>query len=267
MIISALQCCPVFLEVEENLQVLSGWLESCDADVVVLPELCTTGYFFHDTAQLEEVAEPADGRTVRFFTEAAREHNMALVAGFAERDGDAIYNSAVTIFPDGSRHIYRKVHLFAEEKKHFTPGNRGFEVYSWGDRLRLGVMICYDWRFPEAARTLTLRGAQVIAHPSNLVAAPRLWKPVMRTRSFENKVFTATANRTGEERRGEERLVFHGCSQIIAPNGTTLEEVDEQFEGWLTADIDPARADEKAFSSWNNIITDRRPEMYGSGTS
>jgi predicted amidohydrolase len=99
------------------------------------------------------------------------------------------------------------------------------------------------------------------------VAAPRLWKPVMRARSFENKVFTATANRTGEEHRGDERLYFHGCSQIIAPNGTTLEEVDELYEGWLTADIDPSRADEKAFSRWNNIITDRRPDMYGSGTS
>jgi predicted amidohydrolase len=89
----------------------------------------------------------------------------------------------------------------------------------------------------------------------------------MRTRSFENKVYTVTANRNGEERRGEERLTFHGCSQIIAPNGTTLEEVDEQFEGWLRAEIDPSRADEKAFSQWNDIITDRRPDMYGSGTS
>jgi predicted amidohydrolase len=255
------------MDVEENFRVLSTWLDSCDADVAVLPELCTTGYFFHETAQLESVAEQADGPTVRFFTEAARERNMVIVAGFAEREGQAIYNAAVTAFPDGSTRIYRKVHLFAEEKMHFTPGDRGFEVYTWGDRIRLGVMICYDWRFPEAARALTLQGAQVIAHPSNLVAAPRLWKPVMRARSFENKVFTATANRTGEEHRGDERLYFHGCSQIIAPNGTTLEEVDELYEGWLTADIDPSRADEKAFSRWNNIITDRRPDMYGSGTS
>jgi predicted amidohydrolase len=267
MIISALQFCPVFMDKEENLRLLSGWLESSAADIAVLPELCTTGYFFHGPEALEEQAEPADGHSVRFFVDAARAHNMIVVAGFAERDGNAIYNSAVTAFPDGQMRMYRKVHLFAEEKTMFTPGDGGFEVYTWGDRLRLGVMICYDWRFPEAARTLTLRGAQVIAHPSNLVAAPRLWKPVMRTRSFENKVYTVTANRNGEERRGEERLTFHGCSQIIAPNGTTLEEVDEQFEGWLRAEIDPSRADEKAFSQWNDIITDRRPDMYGSGTS
>jgi len=252
---------------EENHHLLSGWFESCDADIAVLPELCTTGYFFHNPGVLREQAEPADGRSVRFFIDAAREYNMIVVAGFAERDGDAMYNSAVTAFPDGQTRIYRKVHLFAEEKTMFTPGDRGFEVYHWGDRLRLGVMICYDWRFPEAARALTLRGAQVIAHPSNLVAAPRLWKPVMRTRSFENKVYTATANRNGVERRGEEELTFHGCSQIVAPNGTVLEEVDEQYEGWLRAEIDPSRADEKAFSRWNDIITDRRPEMYGSGTA
>lgn len=262
MIVSALQFSPAFLDVDENLRTLSAWLESSHADLVVLPELCTTGYFFHDGDQLRTVAEPADGHSCTFFRDMAREHECAVVAGFAERDGDAIYNSALTAFPDGSSHVYRKVHLFAEEKLHFTPGDSGFPVYAWGDRLRLGVMICYDWRFPEAARTLALKGAQVIAHPSNLVAAPRHWKPVMRARSFENKVFTVTANRNGEERRGEERLVFHGCSQIIAPNGTTLEEVEETYEGWLSADITPARADEKAFSRWNDIMTDRRPDMY-----
>jgi predicted amidohydrolase len=262
MIISALQFSPAFLDVTANLRMLAEYLEACPADLVVLPELCTTGYFFHDSEQLRSVAETVDGPTCTFFREAAREQNRAIVAGFAERSGDAVFNSAVTVFPDGGMHVYRKVHLFAEEKRHFTPGDTGFPVIRWGDRLHLGVMICYDWRFPEAARTLALKGAQVIAHPSNLVAAPRHWKPVMRARSFENKVFTVTANRNGEEFRGQERLHFHGCSQIIAPNGTTLEEVDEDYDGWISADIDPVRADEKAFSPWNDIMTDRRPDQY-----
>ncbi|MBE0644880.1 MAG: hypothetical protein IH600_12420 [Bacteroidetes bacterium] len=262
MIIAALQFCPSFLDVKANQQTLASYLEAVEADLVVLPELCTTGYFFHDAAQLHAVAEQHNGASMRFFRELAADRNMAIVAGFAERDGDAIYNSAATVFPDGRVEIYRKVHLFAEEKAIFTPGNLGFPVLRWGDRLRLGVMICYDWRFPEAARTLALKGAQLIAHPSNLVAAPRLWKPVMRTRAFENKVFTATANRNGEERRDDERLVFHGCSQIVAPNGTMLEEVDELYEGWLLADIDPSKADEKSFSQWNDIMADRRPDSY-----
>ncbi|PLX32790.1 MAG: hypothetical protein C0600_01645 [Ignavibacteria bacterium] len=263
MIVSALQFCPAFLDVERNLETLTGHLRDRVSDVAILPELCTTGYFFHDAEQLERVAETADGPSVTRFRDLAAERDMVIVAGFAERDGDAIYNSAVTAFPDGRSEVYRKVHLFAEEKAIFTPGDGGFPVYDWGDRLRLGVMICYDWRFPEAARTLALKGAQVIAHPSNLVAAPRLWKPVMRARSFENKVFTVTANRNGEERRGEERLVFHGCSQIVAPNGTTLIELEEFDTGWISAEIDPATADNKAFSAWNNIFTDRRPDQYG----
>jgi 5-aminopentanamidase len=262
MIIAALQFCPSFLDVEANLATLETYLRTVEADLVVLPELCTTGYFFRDSAQLREVAEDRDGPSLRLFREAAAAQGMVIVAGFAEREGDVVYNSAATVFPDGRTEIYRKVHLFAEEKLHFAPGNLGFPVFRWGDRLRLGVMICYDWRFPEAARTLALRGAQVIAHPSNLVAAPRLWKPVMRTRAFENKVYAVTANRSGEERRDDERLTFHGCSQIVAPNGTMLEEVDELYDGWLLAQIDPARADEKSFSRWNDIMADRRPETY-----
>jgi predicted amidohydrolase len=262
MIIAALQFCPVFLDLDANLKTIESYLEAVEADLVVLPELCTTGYFFHDRAQLQAAAEDRDGQSLRFFRRMAADRNMVVVAGFAERDGEAIYNSAATVFPDGSLEMYRKVHLFAEEKIHFTPGNLGFPVLGWGDRLRLGVMICYDWRFPEAARTLAIKGAQVIAHPSNLVAAPRHWKPVMRARAFENKVFTITANRNGEERRNDERLIFHGCSQIVAPNGTMLEEVDELYEGWLTADIDPMKADEKSFSRWNDIMADRRPDSY-----
>ncbi len=262
MIIAALQFRPAFLDVRANLDTLAARLASAEADLAVLPELCTTGYFFHDGEQLRSVAEQRDGRTLRTFSALAADRRMTIVAGFAERDGDAIYNSAAAVFPDGRIDIYRKVHLFAEEKRFFTPGNLGFPVLHWGDRLRLGIMICYDWRFPEAARTLALKGAQLIAHPSNLVAAPRMWQPVMRARSLENRVFTITANRNGEERRGEERLQFHGCSQIVAPNGTVLDEADEAFEGWIRADIDPRKADAKAFSSWNDIMADRRPDAY-----
>lgn len=262
MIAAALQFRPAFLDLRANRDALAALLASVEADLAVLPELCTTGYFFHDEAQLRSVAEMRDGETLRLFSAIAAERDMAIVAGFAERDGEAIFNSAAVIFPDGRTGIYRKVHLFAEEKRFFTPGDLGFPVFRWDGRLRLGVMICYDWRFPEAARTLALKGAQLIAHPSNLVAPPRMWQPVMRTRALENRVFTVTANRNGEERRGEERLQFHGCSQIIAPSGAVLDEADEPYEGWIRAEIDPAKADEKAFSPWNDIMADRRPDAY-----
>ncbi len=258
---AALQFCPAFLEVEANLRRIEGFLSSCDSELLVLPELCTTGYFFHDVTQLAEVAETKAGATVQLLREAACSGHRTIVAGFAEIDGHSFFNSAVTAMPDGSIDVYRKTHLFAEEKLLFTPGDTGFRVVRIGD-MRLGVMICYDWRFPEAARTLALKGAQVIAHPSDLVATPELWQPAMRVRSLENRVFTVTADRNGSEKRGDDILAFHGCSQIVAPSGKVLAEFGEQEEGWIIADLDLASADRKAFSKWNDIMNDRRPELY-----
>ena len=93
-------------------------------------------------------------------------------------------------------------------------------------------------------------------------AAPSLWQPVMRTRSVENRVATVTANRTGTETRGDEALTFHGHSQIVAHNGNVLAETDEHFQGWIRAEVDPAASDRKAFSPWNDIFADRRPDQY-----
>ncbi len=261
MLTAALQFRPEFLNVHSNLDRIASYISSCEAELLVLPELCTTGYFFHDAAQLASVAEDLTGPAVSLLREASFAGRRIIVAGIAERDGGRIYNSAVTVLPDGSVDVYRKTHLFAEEKILFAPGDTGFRVLDFGT-WRLGVMICYDWRFPEAARTLALKGAQVIAHPSDLVAAPELWQPAMRVRSLENRVFTLTANRTGTERRGEEKLVFHGHSQIVSASGKVLAEAGEDDEGWIVADIDPASADRKAFSRWNDIMTDRRPELY-----
>lgn len=258
---AALQFAPEFLDVPANLSRIEGYLSACDADLLVLPELCSSGYFFHDAAQLASVAETLDGQTVSLLREAAYAGNRIIVAGIAERDGARVFNSAVTVLPDGSVDVYRKTHLFAEEKILFAPGDTGFRVRDFGT-WRLGVMICYDWRFPEAARTLALKGAQVIAHPSDLVAAPELWQPAMRVRSLENRVFTITANRTGSESRGDDELVFHGHSQIVAPSGKVLAQAGEADEGWIVADVDPASADRKAFSKWNDIFADRRPDLY-----
>ena len=261
MKVAALQFCPAYMDVASNHAAVTGWLHRCDADLAVLPELCTTGYFFRDADQLHELAMETFPAAVEFLRETAREKRMILVAGIAEPCGGLVYNSACTFLPDGQYHTYRKVHLFAEEKRIFTPGDLGFPVIRW-NTLVLGTMICYDWRFPEAMRTLALKGAQVVTHPSNLVAAPALWKPVMVTRSVENRVFTVTANRNGTEVRGDDSLVFHGSSQIVDGGGRVLSEADDSFEGWITADIDPGKAENKRFSPWNDIFDDRRPETY-----
>lgn len=261
MRVAALQFQPTLLEVDANLATIERELSAADADLVVLPELCTTGYFFPDATALAATAETLDGRSVQLLRDHARSMGCTIVAGLAERAGERLFNSAITVTADGALHLYRKVHLFAEENILFTPGDLGFPVVDIG-ACRLGVMICYDWRFPEAARTLALRGAQIIAHPSDLVAAPSLWQPVMRTRSVENRVATVTANRIGTETRGDDALTFHGHSQIVAHNGNVLAETDEHFQGWIRAEVDPAASDRKAFSPWNDIFADRRPDQY-----
>jgi predicted amidohydrolase len=258
---AAYQFCPAFLDVDANMTRLASVLLSCDAELAVLPELCTTGYFFESHQELLGHSENCDGRTVSTFRNVASEKKMIVVAGFPERDGERVFNSAVIAFPDGTFRVYRKIHLFGAEKTMFTPGDGGFFVTEWNG-AKIGVMICYDWRFPESVRTLALKGAQIIVHPSDLVAAPRLWQPVMRVRSFENRVFTITADRNGTELRDGAGLTFHGCSQITDTNGKVLAEADEDFTGWISAEIDPSKADNKRFSEWNDIFTDRRPGMY-----
>ncbi|MBL0176920.1 MAG: hypothetical protein IPP94_16955 [Ignavibacteria bacterium] len=259
--IAALQFLPAFMDKAANLVKLEALLRALDADLAVVPELATTGYWFESREQLLSLSEGRDGAACTLFRDLALEHRMTVIAGFAERDGDRVYNAAAVATPDGALHVYRKTHLFAEEKDIFTPGDSGFQVIDCAG-VRIGTMICYDWRFPESARTLALRGAQIIAHPSALVALPRLWQPVMRARSFENKVYTVTADRIGTETHGAASLTFHGCSQITDINGAVLAETDEVTEGWIAATVDPARTLDKSFSRYNDIFADRRPDCY-----
>lgn len=232
-------------------------------DLLVIPELAHTGYFFTDRDELLELAEnPENGVFCEWLRELAAGRGGVVVAGFAERDtNDRLYNSAFVALPDGNWRVYRKTHLFYKEKLIFEPGDSGFFVVEW-EGCRIGTMICYDWRFPEAARTLALRGADVIAHPSNLVAAASLWGPAMSTRSLENKVITVTANRWGLDVLGDEKLGFSGESRVIGMNGAVLAVAGPEDDCIVTAEADPAATRNKAFSDFNNIFTDRRPECY-----
>jgi predicted amidohydrolase len=119
------------------------------------------------------------------------------VAGLAERRGDRLYNAAVYLGPEGVRAVYRKVYLFDREQESFDPGDEPFRVHRLG-QARLGILVCFDWMFPEAARSLALQGADILVHPANLVLPHG--PSAMLTRALENGVFTATANRVGLER-------------------------------------------------------------------
>ena len=265
MNVTLLQYDPHYLNVQENLDRVEALLEDIDADLVVLPELFATGYFFKSRDGLEQVVEPVpEGPTTRRLETWARTSGATFVAGLAERAGGRFYNSAVVVAPEGYVGTYRKVHLFYEEKLYFTPGDLGFPVFDVRDRAgaayRLGVMICFDWYFPEAARSLALGGADVVAHPSNLVRkdCPR----AMPIRALENHVFTATANRIGRESNGEETLTFVGQSLICDPKGEVLAQAGRAETAWVTAAIDPTAARDRQITAHNHLLGDRRPAAY-----
>jgi len=262
MKIGFIQMEPKLLDLNANLSRAEKFLKEAakkEAKLVVLPELFDTGYNFYSKEELEEIAQQVpDGETTQFLIEQAREHEMFIIAGTAEKDGKGrIYNSAVIVGPIGWGYIgkYRKIHLFYREKLFFEPGNLGFHVFNIGI-ARVGIMICFDWFFPEAMRTLALKGADIIAHPANLVMpyAPR----AMPIRSLENRVFSITANRIGEERG----LRFIGMSQINSPKAEILLRASEDKEEVGIVEISLEEARNKKINELNDIFKDRRPEHY-----
>lgn len=260
-----LQFSPEYLEVEANLEAVEPYISSMDVDLLVLPELFTSGYFFRSREDLAQVAEPIpEGRTTKRLQQWAADSGATLVAGLPERDGDRFYNSAVVVRPDGTTHTYRKVHLFYEENSFFEPGDLGFQVFDVSTRsgtdYRLGVMVCFDWYFPEAARSLAMEGADVIAHPSNLVL-PHC-PDSMPVRARENHVFTITANRHGEESKGDETLSFIGMSEICDPSGEILRRAGRDEDELGTVTFDPHEARRRRINSYNEVLADRRPSTY-----
>ncbi len=255
------QFAPEFGEWEKNAAKVRSAVSGVDCDLLVLPELAFTGYQFVSSEEVSNFAEPIpDGATCRALIELAREAGCHIVCGLPERAGGRFYNSAVLVGPEGFVGRYRKAHLFCDEKLWFAPGDTGFNVFKAGG-ARVGIIICFDWLFPEATRILALKGAQIVLQPANLVLP---WcQKIALARAWENRIFFVTANRTGvEERGGLEALRFTGQSQVAAPDGEVLFRLGEDEEALKVADIDPARADAKEVTRRNDILGDRRPELY-----
>jgi predicted amidohydrolase len=252
---------PPFGEVEKNLEHVVRVLSSQKADLFVLPELFTTGYQFTRREEALELAEPIpDGMTTKTLLDLAKKIDSHIIAGIAELEGDAVYNSAVIVGPNGFIGRYRKAHLFDTEKEIFQPGNTQLEVFDLGF-ARVGVMICFDWRFPETARTLALKGADIIAHPANLVLTH--CPQAMITRCLENGVFIVTADRVGgEERISGQPLKFMGQSQVVDPLGEVLYRASLTEEEVHVVEIDIELAREKYLNPNNHIFQDRREDLY-----
>ncbi|HEW81790.1 MAG TPA: acyltransferase, partial [Nitrospirae bacterium] len=230
-------------------------------ELIVLPEFFATGYQFTSIDEVADLSEPIpDGNTTKALSDLSKEKGIYIVAGLPEKEGDKFYNSAVFTGPEGFIGSYRKTHLFFEEKLYFSPGDTGFRV--WDTPIgKIGIMICFDWFFPESARSLALMGAEVIAHPANLVLP--FCPDAMPVRCLENRVYAITANRTGTEEREEGKaLTFIGKSEIVSPKAEILVRAGEDEEALMIVDIDPKTASDKSLNPFNDILKDRREDIY-----
>lgn len=260
MQLGLLQLAPRLLEVEANLAAARARLDALAADLYVLPELYASGYTFASQEEVARVAEPADaGPSFTAFAGFARAHGVHVVYGFAERDGERFFNSANLVGPGGRIGTYRKIHLFGREKLFFSPGAEVAPVYELPFGT-VGLMVCFDWYFPEVARGLALRGAELLVQPANLVLphCPQ----AMITRSLENRVYSATCDRVGREEHGGVTHAFIGSSQVVSPAGEVLVRLSREDEAVVAVEVDLAAARSKRIGAYNDLFEDRRAALY-----
>jgi N-carbamoylputrescine amidase len=245
------------------------------ARLILIPELFEDRYFCEDqlAANLERASPLAGHPTIEHFRAVAKELNVVLPVSFYERENNELYNACAIIDADGSvLGVYRKSHIpdgpGYSEKFHFKPGDTGFKVWDTAVGC-IGVAVCWDQWFPEAARALALRGAEVILYPTAIGNEPqdpkwdsmRHWQRVQQGHAGANLVPVVVANRIGVELGSRYTLTFHGASFICDPTGEIVAEADRTSEAVLTAtfDLDEVR---KMRLAWG-LFRDRRPELYG----
>lgn len=244
------------------------------AHLIQIPELFEGHYFCTDQlAEHMSRARPLDGHpTIAHFARLAAELGVVLPVSFFERANNAAFNSVAIIDADGTvLGVYRKSHIpdgpGYSEKYYFNPGDTGFRV--WDTKVgRIGLAICWDQWFPEAARVLALRGAEVILYPTAIGSEPhdptydssRHWQRVMQGHAGANLVPVVAANRVGVETGRQHTLTFYGTSFIAGPTGEVIVEADRTSESVITAEFD-LDAVAALRHSWG-VFRDRRPELY-----
>lgn len=260
--VEVFQFSPFYQNLDENQNYLIRKIEDSINDILVFPELSLSGYFFISSESIDGYSIETSDHFFKKIQTLSKETNKIICFGFAERDDNNYYNSAAIFFPDEDlSSVYRKSHLFYKESLVFEKGNTGFFTINYPQwDINIGLMICYDWRFPEAARTLALQGADIILCPSNLVTG--VWQKVMEARALENKVYMVVANRVGSETFENETLTFNGESSIISCNGNIMVKAGIDNEISIISEIDPKKTRDKSFNSINNIFNDRREEIY-----
>ncbi|MFX1306650.1 MAG: nitrilase-related carbon-nitrogen hydrolase [Promethearchaeota archaeon] len=259
MKVGYVQTSPIFGEKEKNFEQINNLIGEIKADLLVLPELFATGYAFVSKEEAESLAEGLEDQTTQFLIKLSKKTKAAVVGGFIEKDEETLYNSAMIVFDSKILGVYRKLHLYYKEKLWFSPGNKQLEIYNVNN-INIGIMICFDWIFPETIRSLALLGADIIAHPANLVLP--YCQNAMVTRCLENRVYAITSNRIGEEKRGVDHFKFTGRSQITSYNGKILSSAPKLNEYIDVINIDIMKARNKNLNDYNNLFNDRRVEFY-----
>ena len=261
MKIGYVQNSPLFGEKEKNFNQVRKLIGNTKADLIVLPELFATGYTFISKEEVDNLAETNQEETANFLKEISTKTGAVIVAGFIEKDDGKSYNSSIMVYKTKVIGTYRKIHLFNKEKLWFSPSNKKLQVRNING-MKIGMMVCFDWIFPEVSRTLALNGAQVLAHPSNLIMP--YCQQAMVTRCLENRVFAVTANRIGNEKRGKDNFTFTGGSQITSFDGKILSSAPKDEPYLDTVEIDITKANNKILNDYNDVLKDRREEFYKS---
>jgi 5-aminopentanamidase len=265
--VAALQLDPTLGEVDRNLERIERAVAGAAADgaeLAVAPEAAVTGYAFASASEALPVARRATASAADRLAEVAARHQINIICGSIEAEGDELFNAALLLTADGRRFVYRKTHLpFLGVDRFVTPGEDPPFVVDLGP-VRVGMLICYDLRFPEAARICALEGADLIALPTNWPQGvefhPQLFAPA---RAAENHCYLVAADRVGTERG----VTFIGHSLIVDFDGKPLAQAGTTDEETLVADIDPegARATHvrrrPGEHEWDTIA-DRRPGLY-----
>lgn len=256
MKLAIIQFAPIFGDLKATLVSLTNLLEQVKkADLVVLPELANSGYNFSSKEEAFNLSESVSESVFLDFLQAkCKLYDFTIATGFAEKENDCLFNSSVLINADGVIGTYRKLHLFMNEKKIFKPGNLGLPVFEFKG-VKIGMLVCFDWMFPEVWRKLALKGVDLILHPSNLVLPYA--QSVIPSYALVNRIFIATANRIGTEKE----LSFTGQSIIVNPRGELLAKADTEGE-ILMVDIDPLVARNKMITPLNDAFEDRRIDIY-----
>ena len=237
------------------------------AGLIVLPELCNSGYVFETREEAFALSEPVpDGPTTEAWSEAAARHGLHLVAGINECDGQSLYNSSVVIGPQGHIGTFRKVHLWNAENLFFEPGNLGFPVFRTSIG-RIGSFICYDGWFPESYRLCALQGADIVCIPTNWVPIPGQDKDreamaniLVMAAAHSNSVFVAAADRVGVERTQP----FVGQSLIASYTGWPIggpASADKEEIIYAVANLADARR-KRNWNEYNQVLRDRRSDVY-----